>query len=72
MKASVLGIAVATAVNLPVHVLLMLAGGAAGLALLIYIGVVLPAVWSAKPARRRAANAVLRQILNAFTRSEHG
>lgn len=34
------------------------------LALLIFVGVVLPAVWSAKPARRSAATAVLQQILD--------
>ena len=33
---------------------------------LIFVGVVLPAVWSAKPARRRAAQAVLRQILDSL------
>ena len=32
--------------------------------LLIFMGVVLPSVWSAKPARRRAAREVLRQILD--------
>jgi hypothetical protein len=59
------GLATTIAVTLPVHVLLMLVGAAAGLALLVYIGIALPAVWSAKPARRRAAAAVLRQILDA-------
>jgi hypothetical protein len=29
----------------------------------LFVGVVLPAVWSAQPARRRAAAAVLAQIL---------
>jgi hypothetical protein len=69
MRASVPGIAAATA-TIPVHVLLVLADGAVGLALLVYIGVVLPAVWSGKPARRRAAAAVLRQILDVSTRSK--
>ena len=35
---------------------------------LIYVGVVLPAVWSAKPARRAAASAVLQQILDLLHR----
>ena len=70
MKASFLGIAAATAVTLPVHALLILAGAAAGLTLLVYIGIALPAVWSAKPARRRAAAALLRQILDACTRAK--
>lgn len=34
--------------------------------LLIFFGVVLPAVWSTRPSRRRAAAAVLAQILNSF------
>jgi cbb3-type cytochrome oxidase subunit 3 len=34
--------------------------------LLIFLGVILPAVWSTKRARRRAAAAVLTQILNSF------
>ena len=33
--------------------------------LLIFLGVVLPAVWSTNPARRRAAATVLTKILNA-------
>lgn len=37
----------------------------------IVTGVVLPAVWSAKPARRAAALAVLQQILNIIRHSEH-
>lgn len=66
MNASALGIA-ALSVTLPVHVLLILSGGMVALASLICIGVLLPAVWSAKPARRKAAAAVLRQILDAWT-----
>jgi hypothetical protein len=67
MKASARAIAaVATvAVTLPTHVLLILGGAMAALVLLVYIGIALPAVWSAKPARRNAAAAVLRQVLNA-------
>jgi hypothetical protein len=56
------------AVTLPVHTLLILSSEAAALVLLVYAGIALPAIWSAKPARRRAAAAVLRQILNAWTR----
>ncbi|MFI5066436.1 MAG: hypothetical protein ACHP9Z_21005 [Streptosporangiales bacterium] len=66
MKASVLTIAAAAAA-LPAHILLIIAGGTTGLALLVYVGIALPAVWSARPARRRAAAAVLRLILDACT-----
>jgi hypothetical protein len=65
MNASARTIAVALAVTLPVHALLILSGGMAALILLVYIGIALPAIWSARPACRRAAAAVLRQILNA-------
>jgi hypothetical protein len=68
MKASVVATAAAAAAALPVHLLLIMAGGAAGLVLLVYVGIALPAVWSACPARRRAAAAVLRLILDACTR----
>ena len=47
--------------------LLILSGGLAALALLVYLGIALPAVWSAKAARRKAAADVLRQVLNAYT-----
>ena len=47
------------AAALPAHVLLILASSIGVLALLIYAGVALPAVWSAKPARRKAAAEVL-------------
>lgn len=33
-----------------------------------FVGVVLPAVWSSVPARRRAAAAVLKQVLRALRR----
>lgn len=67
MKASARTIAtVATvAVTLPVHVLLILSAAVAALVLFVYIGIALPAVWSAKAARRRAAAAVLRELLTA-------
>ena len=72
MKASARAIAaVATvAVTLPAHVLLILSSGIAALVLLVYIGIALPAVWSAKAARRKAAAAVLRQVLNTCTGEE--
>ena len=38
------------------------------LVLLIYFGIALPAVWSAKPARRKAAADVLREILAVLRR----
>ena len=65
MNASARAITAALALTLPAHVILILAGGAATLVLLVYIGIALPAIWSAKPARRKAAAAVLRQLLNA-------
>jgi hypothetical protein len=70
MKASARAISsvTAVAVTLPAPVLLILSSGMAALVLLVYIGIALPAVWSAKPARRKAAADVLRQILNACTR----
>lgn len=71
MNPSARAIAAALAVTLPVHALLILTGAGAALALLVYIGIALPAVWSAKPARRKAAAAVLRQVLDACTRRVH-
>jgi hypothetical protein len=68
MKACACAIPAAVAMALPAHVLLILGGGLAALALLVFLGIALPAVWSAKPARRKAAADVLRQILNALTR----
>jgi hypothetical protein len=70
MNASARALTAALAVTQPVHVLLILSGGVAALILLIYFGIALPAVWSAKPARRKAAAAVLRQVLNAWTRGD--
>jgi hypothetical protein len=55
--------------GLLIRMLLILAVGAGMLALLVYVGIALPAVWSAKPARRKAAGEVLRQILASFRRS---
>lgn len=42
--------------------------GLAVLVLLVYIGIALPAAWSTKPARRKAAAEVLRQILDTIRR----
>jgi hypothetical protein len=69
MKAPARAIAAVAAVTvtLPAQVLLILSGQLAALALLVYLGIALPAVWSAKPARRKAAADVLRQILSACT-----
>ena len=53
------------------HVLLILIVGVAALALLVYFGIALPAVWSAKSARRKAAATVLHQILNACIGGEN-
>jgi hypothetical protein len=46
----------------------LLAALTAAAFLLIYVGVVLPAVWSGKPARRAAAQAVLQQIIDLLRR----
>jgi hypothetical protein len=67
MKPSTHAIAAALAVILPTHMLWFLTDGAAMAALLVYVGIALPAVWSENPARRKAAAAVLNQILNACT-----
>jgi hypothetical protein len=45
--------------------LLVFAGGAF---FLMYLGVILPAIWSRKPTRRSAAAAVLAQVLNVLRR----
>jgi hypothetical protein len=52
------------------HALLTFGLFAAATVLLVYIGIALPAVWSAKPARRKAAAAVLHQVFNACTSGE--
>ena len=67
MNASTCMITAAVAATLPVHVLLILSVGIAAFVLLVYIGIALPAIWSAKPARRKAATPVLLQVLNALT-----
>jgi hypothetical protein len=67
MNASARTITVALAVTLPARMLLILSSGIAALLLLVYVGIALPAIWSAKPARRKAAAAALRQILDACT-----
>ena len=42
--------------------------GLAVLVLLVYVGIALPAAWSTKPTRRKAAADVLRQILDTLRR----
>jgi hypothetical protein len=59
--------AAALATCLPVNALLAISAGIAALVLLIYIGIALPAVWSTRPTRRKAAAAVLEQLLGAWT-----
>ena len=67
MKAPDLGAAVALSrAALDPRLFQFVLVGLAVLTLLIYSGIALPAVWSAKPARRRAAADVLRQILDAL------
>jgi hypothetical protein len=47
---------------------LMIPSGAVGVLFLpVYLGIVLPAMWSAKPARRKASADVLRQAPSART-----
>lgn len=58
--------AVLATAALAAHAFRAIAAGLAVLALLIYLGIALPAVWSAKAARRKAAADVLRQILNVM------
>jgi hypothetical protein len=49
-----------------------LATAATLLGLLVFAGIALPAVWSARAARRKAAAGVLRQLLDALTsRKQH-
>jgi hypothetical protein len=67
MNTSARAATAALAISLPVHLVIAIAWGAAALALLIYTGIALPAVWSAKPARRTAAAAVLRQLIDIRT-----
>jgi hypothetical protein len=69
MKASDLGIAVVLSrAAIGPHLSQPILAGLAVLVLLIYVGIALPAVWSAKSARRKAAADVLRQILDVLRR----
>ena len=69
MKASDLGIAVVLSkAAIDPHLSQVVLAGLAVLVLLIYFGIALPTVWSAKSARRRAAADVLRQILDVLRR----
>jgi len=71
MKAPDLGAAVALSrAALDPRMLQFVLVSLAVLVFLIYSGIALPAVWSAKPARRRAAADVLHQILDALHRRE--
>lgn len=65
MKTSGFGIAIdLSRASIDPHLSQVILTGLAGLVLLIYVGIALPAVWSAKPTRRKAAADVLRQILS--------
>jgi hypothetical protein len=55
--------ALAAAAAIKSHLLLSIIVSADLIVLLVYTGIALPAVWSAKPARRKAASDTLRQIL---------
>jgi hypothetical protein len=52
------GSVVIAAVHFPMALVVV-----AVIVLLVYAGIILPAIWSAKPTRRRDARAVLQQIL---------
>lgn len=54
------------------HLAIVIAAGAALLMLLVYLGIALPAVWSSSPARRRAASAVLGEVLDVLGRPFRG
>lgn len=60
--------ATAVAVAFVPHLLVAIAAVLGALALLVLVGIALPAVWSTKPARRRAAAGVLGQILMTLRR----
>jgi hypothetical protein len=69
MNASDLGTCAALSMAaLGSHLSKVILAGLAALVMLIYAGIALPAVWSAKPARRKAAAEVLRQILGVLRR----
>jgi hypothetical protein len=69
MKTSILSTAVALlGVALTARLVLLIAVWLIALALLTYAGIALPAIWSASPARRRAAANVLREILRTIRR----
>lgn len=70
MKAVRVQAAIAVTAVLPLHVLVIAAVCAGVIVLLVYAGIALPAVWSARPARRTAAAEVLRQVLT-LGRSRH-
>jgi hypothetical protein len=55
-------------VTLAPHGLWTVTVGLAALAVLVYAGIMLPAIWSAKPARRKAAMDVLKQIFKVLRR----
>jgi hypothetical protein len=50
------------------HLMIAVAASAILLALMVFFGVALPAVWSTKPDRRKSAAAVLNQILTTLRR----
>ena len=64
--ASITGVLAALAATS--HLMPAIVAGAALLALLVFFGIAFPAVWSSKPARRKAAAAVLAQILATLRR----
>jgi hypothetical protein len=63
---------VLTALAAAPHLLVMIAAGLGLLTLLMFLGIALPAVWSSKCARRKAATAVLVQILAMLNRHRDG
>lgn len=59
-----------TAFTAAPHLLFTAIVGVGLLALLVFFGIAMPAVWSSQPARRKAAGAVLDQILASLRRNQ--
>jgi hypothetical protein len=69
MKASPFrSIAISAVLTQDSQALLAIIVASAVLAALVYAGIALPAIWSAKPARRQAATSILCKILDTLRR----
>jgi len=60
--------AILAAAAVATHGLVAIAAGVGVLALLVFAGIAMPAVWSENPARRAAATNVLERILDTLRR----